>query len=70
MEENDYIKLSLLNVNGQDAVEIDVFASKDTLTNMIYGAMCNNNFFANSVTSASRKYFLYLDEYDYRARLN
>ena len=70
MQENDYIKLTLMEVDGHDAVEVDVFASKETLTNMIYSAMCNNHFFAKSVLFATEKYFLYVIEHDQRARLN
>lgn len=70
MGNNDYIKLSLMDVDGMDAVEIDVLASKETLTNMIYSAMCNNHFFANSVISATQQYFRYVQEHDNKAKLN
>ena len=70
METNDYVKLSLMDVNGRDAVEVDVLASKETLTNMIYSAMCNNHFFANAVLNATRQYYLYVNEHDERAKLN
>lgn len=70
MEEKDYVKLSLMEVDGKNAVEVDVLASKDTLTNMIYSAMCNNHFFANSVLDATRQYYLYVVEHDERAKLN
>lgn len=70
MKESDYVKLSLMEVNGQEAVEVDVLASKETLTNMIYSGMCNNSFFANAVTLATQRYFLFLSEYDIKAKLN
>jgi hypothetical protein len=70
MEENDYIKLSMMEVDGKDAVEVDVLASKDTLTSMIYSAMCNNKFFGDSVIMATQQYFLHVTEHDARAKLN
>lgn len=70
MEENDYIKLSLMEIDGRDAVEVDVLASKETLTNMIYSAMCNNHFFAKAVLSATQQYYLYVLEHDEKAKLN
>ncbi len=70
METNDYIKLTLMEVGGIDAVEIDVLASKDTLTNMIYSAMFNNSFFANAVLDATDRYYMHLAEFDKKARLN
>jgi hypothetical protein len=70
MEENDYIKLTLMEMDGKDAVEVDVLASKDTLTSMIYSAMCNNKFFGDSVIMATQQYFLHVTEHDARAKLN
>ena len=70
MEENDYIKLTLMEMDGKDAVEVDVLASKDTLTSMIYSAMCNNKFFGDSVIMATQQYFLHVMEHDARAKLN
>jgi hypothetical protein len=70
MEENDYIKLTLLEMDGKDAVEVDVLASKDTLTSMIYSAMCNNKFFGDSVIMATQQYFMHVTEHDARAKLN
>jgi hypothetical protein len=70
MEENDYIKLTLMDVDGKDAVEVDVLASKDTLTSMIYSAMCNNRFFGDSVIMATQQYFMHVVEHDERAKLN
>jgi hypothetical protein len=70
MEDNDYVKLTLMEIEGQDAVEVDVLASKETLTNMIYSAMCNNKFFGESVILATQQYFLHVIEYDERAKLN
>jgi hypothetical protein len=70
MEENDYIKLSMMEVDGKDAVEVDVLASKDTLTSMIYSAMCNNKFFGDSVIMATQQYFLHVTDHDARAKLN
>jgi len=70
MEENDYIKLTLMEVDGRDAVEVDVLASKDTLTSMIYSAMCNNRFFGDSVISATQQYYMHVMEHDERAKLN
>jgi hypothetical protein len=70
MEENDYIKLTLMELNGKDAVEVDVLASKDTLTSMIYSAMCNNKFFGDSVIMATQQYYMHVIDHDARARLN
>ena len=70
MEDNDYIKLTLMEIDGKDAVEVDVLASKDTLTSMIYSAMCNNKFFGESVIMATQQYYLHVIEYDERAKLN
>lgn len=70
MEDKDYIKLSMMDVDGKDAVEVDVLASKDTLTSMIYSAMCNNKFFGDSVIMATQQYFLHVTEHDARAKLN
>jgi len=70
MEENDYIKLTLMEMDGKDAVEVDVLASKDTLTSMIYSAMCNNKFFGDSVIMATQQYFLHVTQHDARAKLN
>lgn len=70
MDKNDYVKLTLLDYKGKEAVEIDVMASKEALTSMIYSAMCNNSFFANATTLATQRYFLYLSEYDAKAKLN
>ena len=70
MEENDYIKLTLMEVDGMDSVEVDVLASKETLTSMIYSAMCNNHFFANAVLFATDQYYLYVNDHDARAKLN
>jgi hypothetical protein len=70
MEDNDYIKLTLMELDGKDAVEVDVLASKDTLTNMIFSAMCNNKFFGDSVIMATQQYFLHVMEHDARAKLN
>jgi hypothetical protein len=70
MEENDYIKLTLMEMDGKDAVEVDVLASKDTLTSMIYSAMCNNKFFGDSVIMATQQYFMHVVEHDTRAKLN
>jgi len=70
MEDNDYIKLTLMELNGKDAVEVDVLASKDTLTSMIYSAMCNNKFFGDSVIMATQQYFLHVTDHDARAKLN
>lgn len=70
MEDNDYIKLTLMEIEGQNAVEVDVLASKETLTNMIYSAMCNNVFFGESVIIATQQYFLHVVEHDRRAKLN
>ena len=70
MEDNDYIKLTLMDLDGKDAVEVDVLASKDTLTSMIYSAMCNNKFFGDSVIMATQQYFLHVTEHDARAKLN
>jgi hypothetical protein len=70
MEDNDYIKLTLMELDGKDAVEVDVLASKDTLTSMIFSAMCNNKFFGDSVIMATRQYFLHVMEHDARAKLN
>jgi hypothetical protein len=70
MEENDYIKLTLMELDGKDAVEVDVLASKDTLTSMIYSAMCNNKFFGDSVIMATQQYFMHVVDHDARAKLN
>jgi hypothetical protein len=70
MEENDYIKLTLMEIDGMDAVEVDVLASKDTLTSMIFSAMCNNKFFGDSVIKATQEYFMHVVDHDARARLN
>jgi hypothetical protein len=70
MEDNDYIKLTLMELDGKDAVEVDVLASKDTLTSMIFSAMCNNKFFGDSVIMATQQYFLHVMEHDARAKLN
>ena len=70
MQDNDYIKLTKLEVNGKDSVEIDVFASKDTLTTMVFSAMCSNPFFANSVILATQGYYNYVHELDTKAKLN
>jgi hypothetical protein len=70
MEENDYIKLTLMEMDGKDAVEVDVLASKDTLTSMIYSAMCNNKFFGDSVIMATQQYFMHVVDHDARAKLN
>lgn len=70
MEENDYIKLTLMELNGKDEVEVDVLASKDTLTSMIYSAMCNNKFFGDSVIMATQQYYMHVIDHDARARLN
>jgi hypothetical protein len=70
MEENDYVKLTMMQVKGVESVEVDVLASRDTLTNMIYSAMCNNHFFANAVLFATEQYYLYVREHDERAKLN
>lgn len=70
MEENDYIKLTKMQVNGRDSVEVDVLASKDTLTTMVFSAMCSNPFFANAVISATKGYYNYVAELDTRAKLN
>jgi hypothetical protein len=70
MEDNDYIKLTLMELDGQDAVEVDVLASKETLTSMIYSAMCNNKFFGDSVIKATQEYYMHVIEHDNRARLN
>jgi hypothetical protein len=70
MEDNDYIKLTLLELDGKDAVEVDVLASKDTLTSMIYSAMCNNKFFGDSVILATQQYFMHVVDHDARAKLN
>ena len=68
--DKDYIKLTMMDINGIDAVEVDVLASKDTLISMIYSAMCNNNFFANSVIIATQQYYLHVARHDEKARLN
>lgn len=70
MEDNDYIKLTLMEIEGKDAVEVDVLASKDTLTSMIYSAMCSNKFFGDSVILATQQYFMHVIEHDAKARLN
>jgi hypothetical protein len=70
MEDKDYIKLSMMDVDGKDAVEVDVLASKDTLTSMIYSAMCNNKFFGDSVIMATQQYFMHVVDHDTRAKLN
>jgi hypothetical protein len=70
MEDNDYIKLTLMELDGKDAVEVDVLASKYTLTSMIFSAMCNNKFFGDSVIMATQQYFLHVMEHDARAKLN
>jgi hypothetical protein len=70
MENNDYIKLTLMELDGKDAVEVDVLASKDTLTSMIFSAMCNNKFFGDSIIMATQQYFLHVMEHDARAKLN
>jgi aspartate/glutamate racemase len=70
MEDKDYIKLTLMDVNGREAVEVDVLASKTTLTSMIYSAMCNNKFFSDCVISASKQYYLHVIQHDAKARLN
>ena len=70
MIDSDYIKLSMMEVDGKDAVEVDVLASKETLTSMIYSAMCNNKFFGESVITATQQYFLHIIEHDSKARLN
>jgi hypothetical protein len=70
MEDNDYIKLTLMELDGQDTVEVDVLASKETLTSMIYSAMCNNKFFGDSVIKATQEYYMHVIEHDNRARLN
>jgi hypothetical protein len=70
MEDNDYVKLTLIEVEGEDAVEVDVLASKETLTSMIFSAMCNNNFFGESVILATQQYFLHVIDHDSTARLN
>ena len=70
MQDDDYIKLTLLKVNGRDAVEVDILSSKQTLTSMIFSAMSNNNFFAEAVLSAMDNYYLYIDDFDKKASLN
>ena len=70
MEDKDYIKLSMMDVDGRDAVEVDVLASKDTLTSMIYSAMCNNKFFGDSVIMATQQYFMHVVDHDAMAKLN
>lgn len=70
MQDNDYIKLTKMEVNGREAVEVDVLASKDTLTTMVFSAMCSNPFFANAVITATKGYFDYVHELDSRAKLN
>jgi hypothetical protein len=70
MEDNDYIKLTLMELDGKDAVEVDVLASKDTLTSMIFSAMCNNKFFGDSVIMATQQYFIHVVDHDARAKLN
>lgn len=70
MQDNDYIKLTKMEINGKDAVEVDVFASKDTLTTMVFSAMCNNPFFANAVINATKGYYNYIYEIDSKAKLN
>jgi hypothetical protein len=70
MEDNDYIKLTLMELDGKDAVEVDVLASKDTLTSMIFSAMCNNKFFGDSVITATQQYFMHVIDHDTRAKLN
>jgi hypothetical protein len=70
MEDNDYIKLTLMEMDGKEAVEVDVLASKDTLTSMIYSAMCNNKFFGDSVIMATQQYFMHVVDHDARAKLN
>jgi hypothetical protein len=70
MVDKDYIKLSMMDVDGRDAVEVDVLASKDTLTSMIYSAMCNNKFFGDSVIMATQQYFMHVVDHDARAKLN
>ena len=70
MQDNDYIKLTKMEVDGKDAVEVDVLASKDTLTTMVFSAMCSNPFFANAVINATKGYFDYVRELDSKAKLN
>ena len=70
MQDNDYVKLTKMEVNGKEAVEVDVLASKDTLTTMVFSAMCNNQFLANAVINATKAYYQYVDELDYKAKLN
>jgi hypothetical protein len=70
MEDNDYVKLTLMDIGGKDSVEVDVLASKESLTSMIFSAMCNNKFFGDSVISATQEYFLYVIDHDSRAKLN
>ena len=70
MEDKDYIKLSMMDVDGRDAVDVDVLASKDTLTSMIYSAMRNNKFFSDCVISATKQYYLHIIDHDAKAKLN
>ena len=70
MEDNDYVKLTLMEFEGKDAVEVDVLASKETLTSMIFSAMCNNKFFGECVIMATQQYFYHVVEHDTKAKLN
>jgi hypothetical protein len=70
MEENDYVKLTMMQVKGMESVEVDVSASKDTLTTMFFSAMCNNQFLANAVINATKEYYHYVEELDFKAKLN
>jgi len=70
MEYNDYVKLTMMQVKGVELVEVDVLASKDTLTTMVFSAMCNNQFLANAVINATKAYYHYVDELDFKAKLN
>ena len=70
MKDNDYIKLTKMEIEGREAVEVDVLASKDTLTTMVFSAMCSNPFFANAVILATKGYYQYVAELDTKARLN
>ena len=70
MQDNDYIKLTKMEVDGRDAVEVDVLASKDTLTTMVFSAMCSNPFFANAVILATKGYYDFVADLDAKAKLN
>lgn len=70
MEDNDYVKLTKMEIDGRDSVEVDMFASKETLATMIFSAMCSNPFFSKAVILATESYYNYVADLDTKAKLN